>query len=39
MAESPLDKLLRHSRKRYRWALGTDVILIIIFVLVCSLSY
>ena len=39
LPDSQLEKLLKLSRKRYRWAIGSDVILIIVFVLVCSLSY
>jgi hypothetical protein len=27
------------SRKRYQWAIGTDVILIIAFVIICAASY
>jgi hypothetical protein len=37
--DSRLDQLLKVSRKRYRWAIGSDVILIIAFVLTCTFSY
>ena len=39
LPDSKLDKLLKLSRKRYQWAIGTDVILIIVFVLVCASAY
>jgi hypothetical protein len=39
LPESRFDQLLKVSRKRYRWAIGSDVIIIIAFVLICTLSY
>ena len=39
LPDSKLDKLLKLSRKRYKWAIGTDVILIIVFVLLCTSLY
>ena len=39
LPNSRFEQLLKASRKRYRWAIGTDVILIIAFVIICSLSY
>ena len=39
LPDSRFDQLLKVSRKRYRWAIGSDVILVITFVLICTFSY
>ena len=39
MPESQFDKLLKESRKRYRWAISFDIVLLILFVLLCTASY